>query len=174
MSIRLNFFPAYIFVWIFIVLHSSLYYLGKNRFYFSLKMCKQLFFNYMYKCKKYMIFFYDLIKALKCSSIKCINIKWKYLFVEKNDHTNNKKKLYWILWSRFFFFALLKVFLLETKKIHYKVHCKDYLLWNSIHSDQRWLQSELLRFTVPPSDLKCHWILIQSSPFLNSNVGGIN
>ena len=117
MSIRLNFFPAYIFVCIFIV-HSSLYYLGKNRFYFSLKMCKQLFFNYMYKCKKYMIFFYDLIKALKRSSIKCINIKWKYLFVEKNDHTNNKRTtlLYWILWSRFFFFALLKVFLLETKK----------------------------------------------------------
>ena len=119
MSIRLNFFPAYIFVWIFIVLHSSLYYLGKNRFYFSLKMCKQLFFNYMYKCKKYMIFFYDLIKALKRSSIKCINIKWKYLFVEKNDHTNNKKKNF----TGFFFFALLKVFLLETKKIHYKVHC---------------------------------------------------
>ena len=116
MSIRLNFFPAYIFVCIFIV-HSSLYYLGKNGFYFSLKMCKQLFFNYMYKCKKYMIFFYDLIKALKRSSIKCINIKWKYLFVEKNDHTNNKKKNFTGFYDLdFSFLHCLKYFYWKQKK----------------------------------------------------------
>ena len=105
--------------------------------------------------------FYDLIKALKRSSIKCIKIKWKYLFVEKNDHTNNKKKqLYWILWSRFLFFAfLILVFLLETKKYIYitkyiiRIIYSEILLTVTVIKRKmppKWTSS----FAVPPSDLR--------------------